>query len=116
MPAQHTPLYGNTYLANTAVSSLQGKLTFSPLSPYLGVGWGNPVAKDKGWGMVSDIGVIFQGSPKYSLNATCGAALTAPQCAQLQNDAAAEQVKQQNDLNNSFRYWPVLSIGFTYQW
>ena len=107
---------GVTYAADTAVSSLQGRLTFSPMSPYLGIGWGNPVANGKGWGMVSDIGVIFQGAPKYSLSATCGAALTAPECTQMQSDVAAEQASQQNDLNNSFRYWPVLSIGVSYQW
>jgi len=107
---------GIPYAANSAVSSLQGKMTFSPISPYLGIGWGNPVSKGKGWGMVSDIGVIFQGSPKYSLAAACGAALTALQCTQLQNDVAAEQAKQQTDLNNSFKYWPVLSIGLSYQW
>ena len=105
-----------SYPANSAVSSLQGRMTFSPTSPYLGIGWGNPVAKGKGWGMVSDIGVIFQGSPKYSLTATCGPALNATQCTSLQNDVAAEQAKQQTDLNNSFKYWPVLSIGLTYQW
>lgn len=106
---------GQTYLASTDVSSLQGRLTFSPASPYLGIGWGNPVAKGKGWGMVSDVGVIFQGSPKYTLTATCTNPGT-PTCTQLQNDVAAEQAKQQADLDNSFKYWPVLSIGLTYQW
>lgn len=104
----------NSYSASSAVTSLQGRMTFSPTSPYLGIGWGNPVAKGKGWGMVSDIGVIFQGSPKYTLTATCAPGF--PQCAQLQADVAAEQAKQQTDLNNSFKYWPVLSIGLTYQW
>ena len=109
-------LNGVSYPASSAVSNLQGRLTFSPTSPYLGIGWGNPVAKGKGWGMVSDVGVIFQGSPKYTLTATCAAALSPAQCTQLQADAAAEQAKQQADLNNSFKYWPVLSIGLTYQW
>lgn len=105
-----------TYAANTVVSSLQGRITFSPTSPYLGIGWGNPVAKGKGWGMVSDIGIIFQGSPKYTLTATCGSTLPAAACNTLQADVAAEQAKQQGDLNNSFKKWPVLSIGLTYQW
>lgn len=105
---------GTSYNANTAVSSVQGRISFNPTAPYLGIGWGNPVAKGKGWGMVSDIGVIFQGSPKYTLTATCAAGF--PGCAALQADVAAEQAKQQTDLNNSFRKWPVLSIGLTYQW
>lgn len=105
-----------TYAANTVVSSLQGRITFNPTSPYLGIGWGNPVAKGKGWGMVSDIGIIFQGSPKYTLTATCGPTLPAAACNTLQADVAAEQAKQQGDLNNSFKKWPVLSVGLTYQW
>ncbi len=105
---------GQTYPATTAVNSLQGRISFNPTAPYLGIGWGNPVAKGKGWGMVSDIGVIFQGAPKYSLSVTCAAGFAG--CAQLQADVAAEQTKQQTDLNNSFRKWPVISMGLTYQW
>lgn len=105
---------GNSYNANTAVSSVQGRISFNPTAPYLGIGWGNPVAKGKGWGMVSDVGVIFQGAPKYSLTATCAVGFAG--CAALQADVATEQAKQQTDLNNSFKKWPVLSIGLTYQW
>lgn len=104
------------YPASTAVSSMQGRVTFNSAAPYLGFGWGNPVAKDKGWGMVSDVGALFQGNPKYSLTAVCGPALTAPQCATLQADVAAEQAKQQATLNDNFKIWPVVSIGLTYQW
>jgi len=105
----------NTYSASTAVSDLRGRVTFSrPLAPYVGIGWGNPVLAGKGWGIVSDFGVMFHGAPKYSLTATCATGFTG--CAALQNDVAAEQAKQQKDLNKKFKYWPVLSIGLTYQW
>lgn len=105
-----------TYQASSAVSSLRGRVSFNSSAPYLGIGWGNPVAKGKGWGMVSDIGALFQGNPKYSLAAVCGPALNASQCATLQADVAAEQAKQQAILNNNFKIWPVVSIGLTYQW
>lgn len=96
------------------IGSLHGEMSFNTVAPYLGIGWGNPVAKDKGWGMTSDIGVLFQGSPKTSLTATCGT-LVGAQCTTMQNDAAAENTKLQNDLS-SFKFWPVISVGISYQW
>ena len=96
------------------VGSLQGEMTFNKVAPYLGIGWGNPVAKDKGWGLVTDVGVLFQGKPKTSLTATCGT-LTGTPCTDLQTRTAAENAKLENDLSD-FKFWPVVSIGISYQW
>jgi hypothetical protein len=106
---------GMTY-SSTQVGSLQGDMSFNKVAPYIGIGWGNPAAKDKGWGMTSDIGVLFQGNPKTSLVATCGAAIAGTAtCTQLQSDTAAQNTKLQNDLRN-FKWWPVVSVGISYQW
>lgn len=101
---------GVTY-TTTQIGSMQGTMTFYKAAPYLGIGWGNPVAKNKGWGLVSDVGILFQGKPKLDLVVTC--ATTCP--AQLQTDATAENAKLQKDLS-SFKYWPVISLGVSYQW
>jgi hypothetical protein len=102
---------GVTY-TSAQIGSLQGTATFNQVAPYFGVGWGNPVAKGKGWGLVSDIGLLYQGKPKVDLVATC----TSPTiCTQLQTDAAAENAKLQNELRH-FRWWPVISTGISYQW
>jgi len=101
---------GNTY-PTTAISSLQGDMTFNKVAPYIGIGWGNPAAKDKGWGMTSDIGVLFQGSPKTSLTVTCTGVGPCPTA----TDIAAENAKLQSDLSN-FKWWPVVSVGISYQW
>lgn len=116
---------GGTYTINgtayptSSINSVRGSIDFSKTAPYLGIGWGNPVAKGKGWGMVTDIGVLFQGAPKSSLTANCATTLTTTQCNTLQTalgpDVAAENAKLQNDLRN-FKYWPVASIGISYQW
>lgn len=95
---------------DTQIGTLQATLTFNKVAPYFGIGWGNPVAKDKGWGMTSDLGVLFQGKPKVDMTVTC-----ASSCPQLQADAAAENTKLQNDLSN-FKFWPVASVGISYQW
>jgi hypothetical protein len=116
LPTAGTYTINGTTYSSTDIGSLKGAMSFGNVSPYLGIGWGNPVAKDKGWGMVSDIGVLFQGSPRTNLVATCGAAIVgSPTCTQLQNDAAAENTKLQDDLKR-FKWWPVISIGISYQW
>lgn len=100
---------GTTY-SSTQVGSLQAVMTFNTVAPYLGIGWGNPVASDKGWGLVTDVGVIFQGSPNIDLVATC-----VTTCTNLQANADAEKAKMQSDLSG-FKWWPVVSIGISYQW
>ncbi|MEO8333081.1 MAG: FecR family protein [Gallionella sp.] len=102
---------GVTY-TSAQIGSLQGEMSFNTVAPYLGIGWGNPVATDKGWGLVTDIGVLFQGKPKTSLTATC---TPAPCPAPIPTDVAAENTKLENDLRN-FKFWPVVSIGISYQW
>jgi hypothetical protein len=107
---------GGNYVINgtpytsSQIGSLQAAMTFNTVAPYLGIGWGNPVATDKGWGLVTDVGVMFQGSPNIDMVATCIGA-----CGTLPNDLAAERTKLESDLS-SFKWWPVVSIGISYQW
>jgi len=104
---------GVTYTASD-VGSYSGEMKFNSTAPYLGIGWGNPVAKAKTWGFVSDIGVLFQGSPKVTSTATCGAAIAGTQaCTDLQNDVAAGATQLESDLKN-YKYYPVISIGLSY--
>lgn len=96
------------------VDSFAGEVKFNSTAPYLGIGWGNPVAKDKTWGFVSDIGVLFQGSPKVSSTVTCTqAAITAGDCDAMKSSVAAGTAKLENEWS-SFKYWPVISIGVSY--
>ena len=103
---------GQNYYASD-VGSYTGELKFNSTAPYLGIGWGNPVAKAKTWGFVSDIGVLFQGSPKVTSTVTCGTATTPTTCAQLQSSVAASTAQLQSDTKN-YKYWPVVSIGLSY--
>jgi hypothetical protein len=76
-------------------------------APYLGIGYGN-VAR-AGVNFYFDLGIMFMGSPKVSLVASCGGSAN---CAQLRSDLNAEQVRLQDDLNR-FKYYPVANIGLT---
>jgi hypothetical protein len=97
---------GVTY---TGVTSVDATIAFNKVAPYFGIGWGNPVANDKGWGLVSDIGVMFQGKPKTNLTVAC---VTACPTA---TDIANENAKLESDLSH-FKWWPVISLGISYQW
>jgi len=109
---------GGSYTINgspypTGISSLQGTVSFNAVAPYLGIGWGNPVATGKGWGLTTDIGILYQGKPRVDMSAACNP--LAVNCTQFSADLEAERVKAESDLSN-FQLWPVVSIGITYQW
>jgi hypothetical protein len=78
-------------------------------APYLGVGWGNVAGA--GVNFYADLGVMFMGSPKATLNADC-TGLSAPQCSFLQGQAASEQGALEDKLHR-FKVFPVLNIGVT---
>lgn len=110
---------GGTYTLNgrvypaAAVGSLNGQVEFRKVATYLGIGWGNAVAKDKGWGLSSDIGVMLQGSPETSLtNQGCTAGTVV--CGQIASDVAAESRQLQEDVKD-FKAYPVVRIGLTYK-
>lgn len=78
-------------------------------APYVGIGWGNVAGM--GVNFYADLGVMFMGSPKATINADC-TGLTAAQCTALQNQAATEQSRLQDELK-SFKAYPVLNLGIT---
>lgn len=80
------------------------------LAPYLGVGFGNVAGL--GLNFYADLGLMFMGSPKATLNANC-TGLSGAQCSALQGQAAAEQSRLQDDLK-SFKAYPVLNLGITF--
>lgn len=104
-------LNGRTYSTATA-GTLTGTVDFRDVAPYLGIGWGNAVAHQKGWGFSADLGVMFQGSPRTSLTST-GCTAPAAVCAQLAADVAAENAELNDELDD-FKTYPVVRIGATY--
>ena len=101
---------GNTYQASQ-VGAVNGTVKSGrPVAPYLGIGYGN--VGGAGVNFYFDLGVMFQGSPKATLNLTCGPAATPGQCAQAQGDVAAEQARLEDNLKK-FKYFPVANIGIT---
>lgn len=103
---------GGTYNAALA-GSLDAKVTFDKIAPYIGIGFGNAVEKAKTWGFSMDLGVVYQNSPKATLvNSNC--TLPGTGCADLATDIAAEQVELQ-DAMDDYKWYPVISIGASYK-
>jgi hypothetical protein len=107
---------GNTY-SGAQLGSLSGRLKFgNSISPYVGLGWGNPVGLNHHLHFLFDIGAIYGGTPNVSLVGTCGSAAPpgSPVCTQLQNDVQAERQKLQNDLT-VVKWYPVVNRGLAYR-
>ncbi|MGD8379729.1 MAG: hypothetical protein PVI56_08970 [Gammaproteobacteria bacterium] len=101
---------GTTTYTPAEIGTLTGDVQFDPTAPYLGFGWGMSPA-DTGFGTSIDFGVVRQGTPQTSLVAEGGTLVSDPQ---FQSDLAQEQQQFQSDAN-SFRTYPVVSIGVNYR-
>jgi hypothetical protein len=104
------PSGGGTFPAG---SSLTGEVKpEKSFAPYLGVGYGN--VWTRGVNFYFDLGVMFQGSPKVSLNLDCGSANPA-QCATAQSRLEEERARVQDKVDK-YKYYPVANIGLTIGW
>jgi len=99
---------GTTY-TTSQVGSATGTVKVKNVAPYLGFGFGNPVAPDAGWSFSMDLGAMYLGTPKATLTATCATSLPAATCTQLQNDVSAEEA-QLNDAIKNFKWYPVVQL------
>lgn len=103
---------GRTY-SGALVGKVFGKVDFRKTAPYLGIGWGNAIGPGDKWRFTADLGATFQGRPGVSLaNSGCTAGVVA--CGMLASGVAAQQASLADDLD-SFRVYPVLRIGVSYQ-
>jgi hypothetical protein len=95
---------GKSYTA-ADIGTMTTKVEFSKTVPYLGFGWGGQV-KNSGFYFNSDLGILFQGSPKATITSTSAT----PQASAAISDA---QTQLNEDLKN-YKYYPVISFGIGY--
>jgi len=100
---------GDSY-SSSELSSLTGAITFKSSVPYVGLGWSTLGTTSTGLGFEFDLGALLQGQPTAKLSATGSVTSNST----FQSDLAAEQGKLQNDLN-SFKAYPVISLGLAYR-
>ena len=92
------------------VGSLKGDIDFDDFAPYCGIGVDTTFGKSKNFGLMLEVGVLFQGSPDVTLSSE-GPLSGNPL---FRRDLAKEEEKLEDDLN-SFKFYPVISIGATYR-
>ncbi|GMR18789.1 MAG: hypothetical protein BMS9Abin33_1232 [Gammaproteobacteria bacterium] len=88
------------------IGTLTADVGFKKNVPYVGIGWGNAVSKNKRIGLNFDIGVLLQDSPEVTLNASSGAVNLL--------DLAAEEAQLESDISE-FDAYPVISFGISFR-
>ncbi len=111
-PSDTVTLNGVSY-PTALVGSLSGEARAGrQWAPYLGLGFGNPVRRDRRLSVALDLGVLFHGKPKVDLSAD-GVLAYLPS---FLFDLAAEEAKINANLDrNLYRYYPVLALSVSYQ-
>jgi hypothetical protein len=88
------------------VGTLTGVFTRNTLSPYVGIGFGNAATSRIGFFL--DLGVGYHGEVGFTLEAD-GPIVSDPD---FQDDIAREEQRIREDVKN-YKYYPVLSLGFS---
>jgi hypothetical protein len=102
---------GDETFTAAEVGSLRGKIEMgNDIAPYIGIGWGNTVDRAGRVTLLFDLGAVYTGSPKVSLTAQCGAAITQQRCNLLQQEVQRE-ADDLADESDSYKWWPVVSLG-----
>lgn len=102
---------GNGSFSAADVGTLQSVTSFGSTAPYLGVGYDFEIFGKVGLNL--DFGVLWQGEPSVTLEAT-GLA-TAPPAIQTELAAQLENERLElEDEMSDFKAWPVVSLGFVY--
>lgn len=93
------------------VGMLQSVTSFSSTSPYVGVGFDFEVFGKVGLNL--DFGVLWQGDPEVTLEASGLATAPADVQAALLPALETERLELEDEVSD-FKAWPVLSLGFVY--
>lgn len=93
------------------LDDLTGEVTFRDFAPYVGIGVGNAVGSDGRWHFVLDVGILFQGEPEVSAQATA----SDPAWQGLVDEALDEEVADIEEDAKVFQWYPVISLGLSFK-
>ncbi len=112
-PSQGAYTINGTTYQSSQIGSLTGELKFGNLvSPYVGLGWGNPAGESGRVHFLFDVGAIYGGTPSVTLTAQCGPAAPpgSALCGEIQSNVTTEEQKLR-DKADILRWYPVVSLG-----
>ena len=92
------------------IGTLAGEVTVNDISPYIGVGYGN-AAGGGHWHFAIDVGLLYQGSPDVTLDASA----LDPALQPLLEEDVAREIEDVEDDIDSFSFYPVVAIGLSYR-
>jgi hypothetical protein len=100
----------------------KGKIDFKKVAPTFTIGWGSLVPRNgRHWSIPFEIGAAYQNAPRATLSLTGGACDSSGlNCQDVSSDPTflsnvqAEQDKLNKDMS-SFKFYPLISIGFGYR-
>lgn len=96
---------GNDNYTPDKLGTLDAKIDFDPIAPYLGLGFGNPTSGDAGFSVTFDVGAMYHGAAKVDLTAE---GLLEPSASQDQEELI------ENNLD-WFKWYPNISLGLNYK-
>lgn len=112
-PTQSSFTIDGTTYTTSQLGSLTGQLKFgNSVSPYIGLGWGNPAGEGSRVRFLFDVGALYGGPPSVTLTAHCGVAAPpgSVPCTEALLSVADEQAKLR-DKADILRWYPVVTLG-----
>jgi hypothetical protein len=99
------------------VGRLEGRVDFNTIAPYLGLGWGGPLAANGRLAFAFDLGAFYQGEPKVTLTPilAAGSPIDNPIGRALLALAVTEEERRAEADLSSYKYYPVVSVGLSYR-
>lgn len=105
---------GENVYTSDQVALLDGKTSGSGVSPYCGVGWGNPVGRDRRWTFTFDLGLFYRPTLDVTLRGETDPAAGEELEQQFRSDLVVENERLEDDLND-WRFFPVATVGFSWR-
>jgi opacity protein-like surface antigen len=102
--------FGNNLIPNGSRADVDVDL--SGTHPYLGIGWGNLVAKGIPLGVFVDIGVMLQGTPQVTVVADCTGG---PSVQALCDSEAENEERELQEDAERFELYPIVNLGFRWR-
>jgi len=91
-----------------AVGDVHGPISFNPVDPYFGLGY--EFRLGHGFGFTTDIGAIYQGKGRITLNSS-GLLLTVPQL----RAGVLANAERADSMIDKMSFYPILSMSLSYR-
>jgi hypothetical protein len=116
-PASGSYNIGGVLVPLSVVGTLDGRIDFDPVIPYVGLGWGNAVGPGRSVRFAADVGVVFQGKGNVTLTPRipAGSPLNSPVARQAFQVLLDREERDIEDDVADYTAYPVVSVGVSYR-